>query len=197
MRYAPEHKQETRARVLKEAAKAIRAQGVQKVGVAEVMSRAGLTHGGFYAHFSSRDDLIAEAIDQMFLEGADQIKSQSQGRPPAEGLASYVSFYLSRAHCDARGAGCPIPFLSADAPRLTEPARGRIAIGMRKLVEALAGLFEQMGHPAPLEAASSLLSELVGAVCMARIELDAERSELIPERARRGVLGRFGLATPS
>ncbi|PHY17586.1 TetR/AcrR family transcriptional regulator [Caulobacter sp. BP25] len=197
MRYAPEHKQETRARVLKEAAKAIRAQGVQKVGVAEVMSRAGLTHGGFYAHFGSRDDLIAQAIDQMFLEGADQIKALSEGRSPAEGLVSYIGFYLSRAHCDARGAGCPIPFLSADAPRLNETARARTALGMRQLIDALAALFARMEHPAPLEAASSLLSELVGAVCMARIELDFERSELILMRARRGVLARFGLATSS
>ena len=73
MRYDAEHKQRTRERVLKEAAKAIRRDGPHKVSVAAVMAKAGLTHGGFYAHFGSRDELIAEGVAQMFGNGSTAI----------------------------------------------------------------------------------------------------------------------------
>ncbi|MGI4879673.1 MAG: TetR/AcrR family transcriptional regulator, partial [Janthinobacterium lividum] len=66
MRYDGEHKAQTRERVLKEAAAAIRSEGVDRIGIAQVMARAGLTHGGFYAHFTSKDDLVTQAIDYMF-----------------------------------------------------------------------------------------------------------------------------------
>jgi TetR/AcrR family transcriptional repressor of nem operon len=118
MRYDSEHKQRTRERLLAEAAKAIRSEGPHKLGVAEVMAKAGLTHGGFYAHFASKDDLIAEAVGQMFTEaGARMVRRMGEGRSPAETLRSYVEFYLSAAHRDSRTSGCPVPFLSADAPR--------------------------------------------------------------------------------
>src|SRR5262245_32338766 len=116
MRYDAEHKQKTRERVLKVAARAIRAQGPHKVGVAAVMAKAGLTHGGFYAHFDSKDALVAAAIGQMFEEGSLRFVSETEGRTPRAALAAYIDFYLSDAHRDARRSGCPLPFLSADLP---------------------------------------------------------------------------------
>lgn len=193
MRYGAEHKQQTRERVLKEAARAIREEGVQKVGVAAVMSKAGLTHGGFYAHFPSRDDFIAAGIDQMFLEGGSRLNSSIEGRSPAEGLAAYVDFYLSRRHCDARGEGCPLPFLSADAPRLAPALRERVAAGMRELTRRLGACLEAMDRPDPEGSAASLISEMVGAICLARIEPDPELSEAILARTRRALAERFDL----
>src|SRR5262245_27757358 len=134
MRYDAEHKQKTRERVLKEAARAIRAAGPHKVGVAGVMAKAGLTHGGFYAHFASKDDLIAAAIGQMFDEGAAKFAQETEGLEPALALARYIDFYLSTAHRDARRTGCPLPFLSADLPRLARPAQERFAEGVAQLV---------------------------------------------------------------
>jgi len=193
MRYAAEHKQQTRERVLKEAARAIREEGVQKVGVAAVMSKVGLTHGGFYAHFPSRDDFIAAGIDQMFLEGGQRLARSVEGRPPAEGLAAYVDFYLSRRHCDARAEGCPLPFLSADAPRLAPVLRERIAAGMQGLTHRLGACLLGMGHADPEAGAASLISEMVGAICLARIEPEPERSEAILARTRRALAERFSL----
>ena len=80
MRYDSEHKERTRARVVKEAAKAIRAEGPHRVGVAGVMAKAGLTHGGFYAHFASKDDLVGAAMSQMFDEASVKFDRQTAGR---------------------------------------------------------------------------------------------------------------------
>ena len=95
MRYDAEHKSKTRQRVLKEAAKAIRAEGPHQISVASVMAEAGLTHGGFYAHFASKDDLVAAAIDQMFAEGVSRIVLEIGARPPAEIRAPLAARYHS------------------------------------------------------------------------------------------------------
>jgi TetR/AcrR family transcriptional repressor of nem operon len=193
MRYDAEHKQKTRERVLKEAAKAIRAEGPHQVGVAQVMAKAGLTHGGFYAHFTSKEDLIAEAIGQMFLESAERIAAETNGRTPAGALIGYIDFYLSPAHRDSRSAGCPLPFLAADAPRLAEPARARFAMGVAALQAKFADLLVKLGHGGAEEEAASLLSELVGALSLARAEPDRDRSELILARSKASLKRRLGL----
>ncbi|OJU09845.1 MAG: TetR family transcriptional regulator, partial [Caulobacterales bacterium 68-7] len=184
MRYGAEHKQQTRERILKEAANAIRMEGVQKIAVAPVMAKAGLTQGGFYAHFASRDDLVAAAIDQMFLDGSERLTASLEGRAPAEGLAIYLDFYLSRAHCETRTAGCPLPFLSADAPRLEPEARARITAGVRRMTDRIAVVLQAMGRPDAETAAGSLVNEIVGAVSLARVEPDAEASDAILARSR-------------
>ena len=84
MRYDDNHKERTRARVLAEAAAAIRGKGVERVGVAEVMGGAGLTHGGFYAHFKSKDDLLTEAISYMFDDAYASFLRHTEGRAPAD-----------------------------------------------------------------------------------------------------------------
>ncbi|TMJ43978.1 MAG: TetR/AcrR family transcriptional regulator, partial [Alphaproteobacteria bacterium] len=86
MRYNSEHKERTRTRVLREATKAIRAEGPRRVGVAGMMAKAGLTHGGFYAHFASKDDLVVAAMSQMFDEASAQLDWLTAGKPPAAAL---------------------------------------------------------------------------------------------------------------
>jgi TetR/AcrR family transcriptional repressor of nem operon len=193
MRYDAEHKQKTRERVLQEAAKAIRAEGPHQIAVAGVMARAGLTHGGFYAHFASKDELVVSAIGQMFDEGADRVAHETAGRTPAAGLAAYIDFYLSTEHRDARTTGCPMPFMAADLPRLSEPARARFAQGVAGLRGKLGALLEQLGHADAKTEASSMLAELVGALSLARAEPDRERSDTILARSKASMKQRFGL----
>jgi TetR/AcrR family transcriptional repressor of nem operon len=193
MRYDADHKQQTRERVLKEAAKAIRAQGPHKIGVAAVMAKAGLTHGGFYAHFESKDDFIAQAIGQMFDEGGKQLRRSMEGRQPAEGLATYIDFYLSAAHRDARTTGCPLPFLAADAPRLTPASRERYAQGVAALEGRLAQALAESGHADAPDLAGSILAEMVGALGLARAEPDAARSDQILSRSKASLKRRLGL----
>jgi AcrR family transcriptional regulator len=122
MRYDAEHKARTRTTLLAEAAKAIRSEGPHKVGVAEIMARAGLTHGGFYAHFESKDALIAAAIATMFKESLVAFERGTSGPGPARALDAYISTYLSERHRDARETGCPLAALAADVPRPGTPA---------------------------------------------------------------------------
>jgi TetR/AcrR family transcriptional repressor of nem operon len=198
MRYDTEHKQKTRARVLEEAAKAIRAEGPLKVGVAEVMAKAGLTHGGFYAHFDSKDELVTEAIGQMFREARGRLEPvEDQDRPATDRLLAYVNYYLSRTHRDLRTAGCPLPFLAADAPRLPEASRALYGAGAARLSGIIAGLLAEMGRPEPEALASSVLAEMVGALGLSRADPDPERADLILKRSRAAVKQRLGLEDPS
>lgn len=193
MRYDADHKQQTRERVLTAAAKAIRAEGPHRIGVAAVMAEAGLTHGGFYAHFESKDDFIAAAIGQMFVETRTRLDRATEGRTPAEGLVAYLDFYLSAAHRDTRTAGCPLPFLSADVPRLAVPSRERFAQGVAALTGRLAKVLAELGRADAEEAAGSMLSEMVGAVALARAEPDPARSDAILARTRAALQRRLGL----
>src|SRR5262249_38905973 len=146
MRYDAEHKQRTHERVVKAAAKAIRAKGPDRVGVADVMADVGLTHGGFYAHFDSKDALIAAAIGQMFEEARARLEIETKDRTPAQALAGYVDFYLSPGHRDARRSGCPIAALSSDMPRLNARVRAQFAAGCKRLSGTLSSLIEQTGR---------------------------------------------------
>jgi TetR/AcrR family transcriptional repressor of nem operon len=193
MRYDAEHKQQTRQRVLKEAAKAMRAEGPHQIGVAGVMAKAGLTHGGFYAHFRSKDDLVVAALGQMLDEGAARWARTQEGRTPAEGLSAYIDFYLSKAHRDTRVAGCPLPFMAADAPRLTAEARQAFAAGVAGLRGRFAAQLELLGRADPHGDASSMLSELVGALSLARAEPDPNASDAILDRSKAALKHRFGL----
>jgi TetR/AcrR family transcriptional repressor of nem operon len=193
MRYDEDHKQRTREKVLRAAARAIRADGPDRVGVAAIMAEAGLTHGGFYAHFGSKEELVAEAIRQMFVEAGARYVDAVEGKPPAEGLRDYVRFYLSRSHRDGRASGCPLAALATDAPRLPEAAQVVFGKGVEGLTVAIAGLLEAVGQPQPQACASALLSEMVGAVSLARSVADPEQSDLILKTARDDILRRLAL----
>jgi len=193
MRYASEHKQKTRTRVLDAAAKAIRATGPARVGVAAVMADAGLTHGGFYAHFASKDDLVAAAIRHMFEQAHARFVAETHGRDPREGLRAYIRTYLSTQHRDARDSGCPIAALSSDLPRLTEATRAIYAEGVQRLATGIASILAALDHDDADAQARSLVAELVGALALARVEPDAKRSEAILAASKRQLLRRFGL----
>ena len=193
-RYTPEHKSQSQERVLAAAAKAIREQGPHGISVAGVMGAAGLTHGAVYAHFPSRDALLAAGVERMFLDSRGKLEaSQAETSDARSALNSYISFYLSRSHRDARTSGCPLPFLSAEAPRLTGETRERFAAGVQGLTGRIAGLLEEMGQPEPRALAASVLSEMVGAVSLARAEPDAERSDAILKASRAALRTRLGL----
>jgi TetR/AcrR family transcriptional repressor of nem operon len=193
MRYEPEHKEQTRQRVLKAATRAIRAEGPHRMAVAKVMARAGLTVGGFYAHFSSKDDLIAAAIDEMFAEARSRVLLETGERPPAEALGAYIDFYLSASHRDARATGCPMPSLAADLPRLTEKARERFAAGVQGLRRRIGDRLALLGHTDPEAEASSMIAELVGALSLARAEPDPAASDVILDRSKAALKRRFAL----
>jgi TetR/AcrR family transcriptional repressor of nem operon len=193
MRYDAEHKQRTRGRVLKEAAKAIRGEGPHQVGVAAVMAKAGLTHGGFYAHFSSKDDLVAAAITQMFDEAMAAFEHHTAGKAPGAALAAYVDFYLSPRHRDAQATGCPLAALAADLPRLDHAARAGFTLGAERLTMALSQLIAGLGRRDASALASSAMAEMVGAISLARAISDPKHSNEVLKHSRDALKRRLGI----
>jgi TetR/AcrR family transcriptional repressor of nem operon len=195
MRYDAEHKQRTRATLLQAAANAIRADGPERVAVAAVMAEAGLTHGGFYAHFKSKDALVAAAIGRMFEDARARFEHETAGHGLADGLSAYIDFYLSKKHRDARGFGCPMAALNSDAARLAEPARAQFATGVQQATTRLAERLAALGHAAADVEARSMLAELIGALSLARIEPVAKHSDAILAASRAQLKQRLGLET--
>lgn len=173
MRYGSDHKAETRARVVKSAAREIRLKGPEKVSVADVMGRAGLTHGGFYAHFASKEALIAEAIDSMFADLAHRSFAFDKAMvdelaDPRPALRKFLGSYISPAHRDEPERGCPLPALATDMARSSDVARTRYANGLEKLVARIEAALVRMGNANPAEEARAAVSQMVGAVALAR-----------------------------
>jgi TetR/AcrR family transcriptional repressor of nem operon len=193
MRYDTDHKERMHRQILAEAAIAIRAKGPDRVGVAEVMSRLGLTHGGFYAHFESKDDLIAQAITYMFDETFARFLRKTEGVEPQKGLADFIDYYLSTIHRDARSRGCALAALSGDLPRLTEVARARFTEGVERLSGAIGKLLKKLNVENVEVMALSAVSEIVGALALSRAVADPKLSEQILRASRGAVKARLGL----
>lgn len=194
MRYDPEHKQRTREKVLHEAAVAIREHGPDRIGVATLMAKAGLTHGGFYAHFKSKDDLVAKAISHMFDERYETLRKCMEGVEPGQGLQAFIDRYLTVRHRNRPQKGCPLPSLSGDLARMPAAARKRFEAGTRRLADSIADVLKVMKHPHPEVLAASVLSEMVGAMAIARAVSNNELSEQILKAARDSIKARIGLA---
>lgn len=191
MRYSREHKAETRERVLREAAKEIRARGPDNVAVTGVMARAGLTHGGFYAHFASKDALVKEAIGTMFADARRRTETIDANGEPHAVLRAYIDFYLSPAHRDSRDRGCPLPTLSGDFARSQSSTRARFGEGVVGIAGRLAVPLTKLGYGAA--ESHALLAQLVGAVALARAVGDAALSDAMLADTHAAIVARYGL----
>jgi TetR/AcrR family transcriptional repressor of nem operon len=190
------HKERTRARIVDEAAKAMREHGSEGMGVAALMGRAGLTHGGFYAHFSDRDDLVTNAIDRMFEDSRDLLRRYLDGVDPADGLRALIDAYLSDRARRTFERGCPIAALSQEAHRLPDAARERFHSGILFFRGALRNALEAMGSHDPDALSWSLLSEMVGSLSLARAVRDEGAASEILRVSREQLKRKLGL-TPS
>lgn len=195
MRYYTDHKAGTRRKILVKAAEAIRQHGPDGMTVAKLMSAVGLIHGGFYAHFPSKGDLLADAVDEMFKDADRQLDWASRGQSPAEAMRRYIDFYLSPAHRDIRSSGCPVPVLSADIARLKRPIRERFSAGVSAMIGLIGELLEGLGQPKPHGLAASVVAELVGALCLSRAVSDRNPYNRILSDSRIGLRVRLGLSS--
>jgi TetR/AcrR family transcriptional repressor of nem operon len=127
MRYEPEHKTRTRDRIVRNAARKLRAEGLRGPGVASVTRASGLTVGGFYKHFRSKDELLAEAIAEGFSESSEKIDSSLQHVPRQDRWKELVRVYLSPEHCDHADVGCPVAALTPEMARAKLSIRKRIS----------------------------------------------------------------------
>jgi len=180
------HKARTRARILDEAASAIRTGGAQGISVADLMKRAGLTHGGFYAHFNSRDDLVAHAVDRMFEDSATMLDRYLGDDADEAGLAGLIDHYLSERAYRAADKGCPLPGLLGETARMPPAARARFEAGVQQFRDRIERALKNRGRPDSAVLASSILAELVGAMSLARAMSDQQAAldYLAASRAR-------------
>jgi len=191
MRYSDTHKEETRRKVVKAAAAAVRAKGPDGIGVAEIMAEAGLTHGGFYAHFPSKEALVVAAIEEAFGASARRFARMTDGLSDADALAAFVDAYVTPEHRARPEGGCPVAALSSDLPRRGLPVRQAYEKGVRGLIGRIARwLPESAGDRESL--AASLVAEMAGAVSLSRaISDDAEAARLLAD-ARTRIKTRMG-----
>lgn len=198
MRYGSRHKQQSRSRILHAAMDALREQGPERLAVSEVMGRAGLTHGGFYAHFPSKEALVAEALAAMLGEaGAAGSRLEKALADPAADLGtalrSFLAGYLSPAHRDAVGSGCPLPALVGDMTRSTGPARDRFGDGLARMTGRIAAALRGLGRAEPQAMARAVVSRIVGAVALARALGPGPESDALLHDSRRALEKELGL----
>ncbi len=187
------HKERTRARILDEAAKAMREHGFDGIGVAALMKRAGLTHGGFYAHFESRDDLVAHTIDRLFEDNRSSLARHLDQPDLAAGLAAYIDDYLSEERITWRERGCALTSLMSEATRLPPEARTAYAAGIERFRNRLRDRLAALGHAQAEEEANSALAEMVGAATAARAFGEGEMASAFLLASRRQIKRRLGL----
>ncbi len=181
-------KQDSHKRIVQAAARALREKGFEGLGVAEVMHDAGLTHGGFYAHFASKTELLAEAVEQAGVQSAELLMALAQGNSgAAPRMSDLVDAYLSSLHLSTPGFGCPVAALGSDTVRQAEPVRQALT----HRVQAMTSLFEQAltrtgasDALARRQQALAIVSTLVGAMTMARAVDSAPLADEILAAAR-------------
>lgn len=194
MRYEDGRKAKTREKIVKEAANAIRVKGSEQISVAEVMSQAGLTHGGFYAHFKSKNALIAAAIQQMFEESQALFSNKTGEVEAKEGLSAYLAFYLSIQHLQNRAFGCPLASIGHELPNLDAESRQVFSGSMRQLFGRMADKLQEAGFEQPMQLSQSIYAEMVGAMTIARCESSEELAEQVLRDSHAAIKARLGLA---
>jgi len=184
MRRSRAEKARTHERIVETASARIRNQGIERPGVGEIMQAAGLTHGGFYKHFGSRDDLIAEAADHAFAYAGRTLDRYANDEP--DPFAAWVDWYLSEEHRDDPGAErCPVAALVGDAGRADDGVRAGYSAVVERFIATLAGMLGS-GEDARLEATIAV-STLVGSLALARSVDDDELSHEILRNARKAL----------
>ncbi|MDP3737014.1 MAG: TetR/AcrR family transcriptional regulator [Hyphomonadaceae bacterium] len=183
-RYSAGHREKTREAIVEAAAERIRVGGFEGLGVASIMAEAGLTHGGFYAHFPSRDALLAAAITRLFDKAIDGLGRYEAKYGAEAGLERYVDFYLSPRHRDDITLGCPIPALAGEARRSADEVREAFDAGLDALAARLGKLMPRGGK----KAAIALLGEMAGTLTVSRAMQDTKQSNELLAAKRKSVL---------
>jgi len=194
MRYSKEHKQETHARIVRKASVRLREKGAHGIGVADLMKDAGLTHGGFYAHFDSREALVIEAFNHAMDRGTERWRKVVAEMPPEKRLAAIVDGYLTQVHRDDPGHGCAIPALGAEIARESPKTRKAFALKLEQMIDMIADQILDVPRKTARKQAMATLATMMGTIVMARIAGSGELSDEVLAAGREAVLGRAAAA---
>ncbi|CAN7406548.1 TetR/AcrR family transcriptional regulator [Pseudoduganella sp. LjRoot289] len=176
---AASRKEATHERIVEVAARAIRRSGYGGTGVADIMKEAGLTHGGFYAHFESRDALLAEAGDRAGAEAVAVAARVAAAAPPGQALQAMMQAYLSQEHISAIETGCPVSALGSEMPRQAPEVRRAATIHIKEMIDLFARQLPDWGQPQAHEQAMALVCALIGTAMVARAVDDPKLSQAL------------------
>ncbi|MBV9461668.1 MAG: TetR/AcrR family transcriptional regulator [Bradyrhizobium sp.] len=190
MRYSKEHKQETHARIVRKASVRLREKGAHGIGVADLMKEAGLTHGGFYAHFDSREALLIEAFAYAMDRSMEYWRRTAEQSSPEKRLATIVDSYLTPLHRDDPGRGCAVPTLGAEIARESPRTRKAFAAKLDQMIEMIADQIPDLPRKAARRQAAATLASMMGTLVLSRIAGNGEFSEEILAAGREAVLSR-------
>jgi TetR/AcrR family transcriptional regulator, transcriptional repressor for nem operon len=191
MRYAPAHKAETHQKIVKDASRRVRAEGITGAAVSAVMRDAGLTAGGFYKHFENKDDLLIESLGAAFQEIADRLAQIAETRPPETAWKTIVKTYLSPEHCDHPEFGCPLAALAPELARTDQAMKAKILEQMVKYKNRMLPFMPGRRIADKERAFFAIFSTMLGAVGMARIIPDQTVRTRVLASARNFLLRSF------
>ena len=197
MRYSKEHKQETHARIVKKASVRLREKGAHGIGVADLMKEAGLTHGGFYAHFDSREALVIEAFAYAMDRSTERWRKVAEQTAPDKRLATIVDNYLTPVHRDDPGHGCAVPTLGAEIARESPKTRKAFAAKLEQMIDMMADQVLDVPRKVARKQAIAALTTMMGTLVLSRIAGNGEFSDEILGAGREAVLGRAAAAKPA
>jgi TetR/AcrR family transcriptional repressor of nem operon len=191
MRYEPDHKARTRRRIVKNAARQFRAKGLAGPGVASVMKASGLTVGGFYKHFASRDDLLIQAVEEGMSDFGGKLRAALMQAPPQDRWKEIVRWYLTLDHCEHADTGCPIAALAPEIARASPAVKKRIAALMNERRQRLTPFMPGKTSAEQEKNFMVIFSAMAGAMSVARIMPDLEEKRRILDSAREHLLESF------
>jgi AcrR family transcriptional regulator len=165
---AHSRKEATHERIVEVATRAIRRSGYAGTGVADIMKEAGLTHGGFYAHFASRDALLAEAGDRAGAEAVALAAKVAAAAPPGQALQAMMAAYLSPEHIAAIEVGCPVSALGSEMPRQAPEVRRAATIRIKEMIDLFARQMPNWGQPEAHAQAMAMVCAMIGTTIVAR-----------------------------
>jgi TetR/AcrR family transcriptional repressor of nem operon len=180
-------KEATHERIVDVAARAIRRSGYGGTGVADIMKEAGLTHGGFYAHFESRDALLAEAADRAGAQGIDDLARIAADAPAGDALHTLLRAYLSREHVAQAELGCPVVALGSEMPRQAPEVRAAATRRIKELIDLIGRQSPDWGQPGAHQNALFTVAAMVGALTIARAVDDPKLSDAMRHAALAGL----------
>jgi TetR/AcrR family transcriptional repressor of nem operon len=182
-RPAPTRKEATHERIVQTAARAIRRSGYGGTGVAEIMKEAGLTHGGFYAHFESREGMLAEAADRAGADTVAFLTRVAAAAPPKQELDAILRAYLSKEHVESAETGCAVAALGSEMPRQAPKVRRAASRRIKEMIDLVARQLPDWGRPGAHERALVTLATALGALILARAVDDPKLSDAVRRAA--------------
>jgi TetR/AcrR family transcriptional repressor of nem operon len=191
MRYEAQHKQRTHQRIVQSASHQFRAEGLNGPGVAKLMKGSGLTHGGFYKHFRSKDQLFAEAIDESVREIGAKLSQWAKQAPRGDAWKEIVRRYLSMEHCDEPGRGCPVAALGPDIARTRPAIKKKIRLSIEAYKKQLLTFMPGDSSAEKERNFALIFTAMIGALAVARTLSDRGEKDRLLGLVRQHLLSGF------